>query len=110
MMVISGGLVRPVSSGEMARINQPLGAIRNAIPKATETCGTDSNGDSSRCMRLNQCVPCQAAQNNVTMVSEITVAPNPVLTDNQTDRPIPGLPNNSRQGARETLSPPKAGR
>jgi hypothetical protein len=78
---MSGGLTIPVAQGEVSRKNQPLGVNKNDKPNAIVTWGTDRNGDKTLCIFVNNLVPCQLAQNNITRAREIIVVANPVKKD-----------------------------
>ena len=61
--------MKPVAQGDSERRIQPLGASRKAIPSHRDM-RTESNGASSRSIRTNKRVPCQAAQKAATNANE----------------------------------------
>ena len=98
-MSTSGGRSQPVSHGENARATHPDGVIRNAIPNAEAACGTESNGDSKRRIRLNARVPCHPAMIKTVINSDRDVAKNPVVTLSITACGKPPQRNKSTNGA-----------
>jgi hypothetical protein len=108
--IMSGGRANPVAQGDASRSSQPLGASRNARPKATVTWGTDSSGDNRRWTRVKPRVPCQPAQNRITTAKDSTVVARPVTKESRTESARPGAASRRCHGARERVSPPSAGK
>ena len=106
----TGGRSQPVSSGEIRRTIQPLGAARKAKPTATATCGVASIGDT-RALSLRKAGCCDnSAQNDKARPSDSSVATTPVCKLSCTEVSTPGWLNRARQASSDKPWPPMAGR